>query len=749
MSLTLTPQSLQFIDGASGSTEQGTSIATDSAGNVYVCGYTNSTASGNFTFAGTVFQKPATLLEAIYIGKIDANGVPIWLVMLDGSTSFADRAQSISVDNNGNVYVTGSTSTSTGSTTAFTFGTCVLSGVPATATYSKPITSDRAIILLKLDTTGALQWLRTLDGSIREEGFSITADSSGSVYFTGYTNGTSAGNNIVYGTCLPSPTLATTVIYTKPATTLESVVIGNINLSTGALNWVRLLNGVESIAGERGTGIAFEYSYSGDIVVTGYTNATGTSIDFISCLTGGNSSTQTLTKPTTTGSALFLMRIDDNAGTIQWMTILDAAGDQRGVAVTVGYDTLGDPKVYVTGTATVAASPVFTMTYSTVLGNAPPTTIWNTPAISQTATMIARIDFGDVSSPSDGGTLEYLKFFDILNNPETPTAIAVKFDYPGSEVYVSGYSTSGGGSVDFGTAAISPAPATTVTYPVPVLNSDNGFLLKLDESLNYLESKWIDGGNNYFLNNVSVDQQDNVYVIGYTDTIAAGPVNFGDVVFQKPLTTNISAFVVKLKNLSSSSLSAICYAKGTLIGTDRGFVPIEDIRLSDKLRTYDCIKETTFKPVGGIPFKTLTRVEDTRFKNRFANIKFIGHFTVNFMHEKTAPIRITAGALGPSKPERDLLVSPNHSMLIGNRLIFAKNLVNGSTIYQDMSFKKIEYYHILSDDHYLINANGAMSETLGTEELKLFETMIYAQSNVYKPLASENKIHLQNVEMAF
>jgi hypothetical protein len=191
--------------------------------------------------------------------------------------------------------------------------------------------------------------------------------------------------------------------------------------------------------------------------------------------------------------------------------------------------------------------------------------------------------------------------------------------------------------------------------------------------------------------------------------------------------------------------AAVCYARGTLIGTDRGMIPIEEIRLSDKLRTYDCIKETTFKPVGGIPFKTLTRVEDTRFKNRFANIKFIGNFSVNRMNEMTAPIRITKNALGHLKPEIDLLVSPNHSMLIGDRLIFAKNLVNGSTIYQDMSFETIEYYHILSDDHYIINANGAMSETLGTEELKLFETMIYAQSQVYKPLALDNKFHLQDI----
>jgi hypothetical protein len=169
-------------------------------------------------------------------------------------------------------------------------------------------------------------------------------------------------------------------------------------------------------------------------------------------------------------------------------------------------------------------------------------------------------------------------------------------------------------------------------------------------------------------------------------------------------------------------------------------VPIEDLLMSDKLRTYDRIEESMFKPVHGVPVKTLRRVKDTRFKNRFAAIKFIGKFTVTIMNEKTAPIRITAGALGDSKPERDLLVSPNHSMLIGNRLIFAKFLVNGSTIYQDMSFNKIEYFHVLSDDHYIINANGSLSETLGSEELGLFHSLYSCSDKIENIVIKDNGI---------
>ncbi len=188
-------------------------------------------------------------------------------------------------------------------------------------------------------------------------------------------------------------------------------------------------------------------------------------------------------------------------------------------------------------------------------------------------------------------------------------------------------------------------------------------------------------------------------------------------------------------------IDPVCYARGTLIGTSRGWVPIENLLMSDNLRTYDRIKESIITPVLGNPVKSIARVRDTRYKNRFAGIKFIGKFTVNKMNEHTAPIRITAGALGENKPEIDLLVSPNHSVLVRNRFIFAKNLVNGSTIYQDMSFNKIEYFHVLSDDHYVINANGVLSETLGSEEMFIFENMM----NSDQPLPTETKYQLQDI----
>ena len=85
---------------------------------------------------------------------------------------------------------------------------------------------------------------------------------------------------------------------------------------------------------------------------------------------------------------------------------------------------------------------------------------------------------------------------------------------------------------------------------------------------------------------------------------------------------------------------------------------------------------------------------------------------------KVAPIVIKAGALDN---DRDLRVSPLHRMLISDwraELMFgeqevlaaAKHLVNGDTIYVEEGLE-VEYFHMLFDQHEIVTANGAPSES--------------------------------------
>ncbi|WP_169308794.1 Hint domain-containing protein [Paracoccus gahaiensis] len=151
-----------------------------------------------------------------------------------------------------------------------------------------------------------------------------------------------------------------------------------------------------------------------------------------------------------------------------------------------------------------------------------------------------------------------------------------------------------------------------------------------------------------------------------------------------------------------------CFAAGTRISTPRGQIEVQDLVQGDLVDTVD----DGAQPILWIGRRHLSATE-------LAALPHLG------------PIRIAAGALGTNLPLRDLIVSPQHRVLVKSRiarrmfdldevLVAAKHLVgvNGITLAQGLS--EVEYWHIMFDRHQVVHSEGAPTESLfvGPEAMK-------------------------------
>jgi len=136
------------------------------------------------------------------------------------------------------------------------------------------------------------------------------------------------------------------------------------------------------------------------------------------------------------------------------------------------------------------------------------------------------------------------------------------------------------------------------------------------------------------------------------------------------------------------TLHAICFMAGTMIRTPGGEVAVEALKRGDLVVTTDGI----VKPVAWLGRQTIHTV--------FAD------------PVRVWPIRIKAGAIAENVPSRDLMLSPDHAILIEGALIHAGALVNGVSIVRETTVPRVfTYYHVELDDHSLVLAENVPAET--------------------------------------
>ena len=270
-----------------GGDDMGYGIAADGSGNVYVTGSSyGSWGSPVRAFGGW---------EDAFVAKLDSAGSLVWNTFLGGEN--LDYSHGITVDGNGNVYVTGLSDSTWGSP-------------------MRAYTSGLDAFAAKLNaTTGALTWNAFLGGAGDDLGFGIAVDGSGNVYVTGYSTATWGGPARTY-------------------TSAEDAFAAKLN-SAGSLAWNTFLGGSSM---DKGTGIAVDGS--GNAYVTGYSTATWGSP--VSAFGGGSYDG-------------FADKLNASTGVLTWHTFLGGSGTDESLGIAVD----GSGNAYVTGYSTVTwGSPV-------------------------------------------------------------------------------------------------------------------------------------------------------------------------------------------------------------------------------------------------------------------------------------------------------------------------------------------------------------------------------------------------------
>lgn len=270
-------------------------IAVDKEGNVYVTGWS---------------WNDSTYFDYITI-KYNKLGHQQWAVLYNSITNSYDQARALTVDNSGNVYITGSSEGSGIITIKYSsagnqiwlanyfggigydieldkYNNVYLAGYTGSA-------GNHNYITIKYDSSGNLQWAKTYDGSGGDDVSQwMSLDSTGSVYVTGYSYGGAATRNDF-----------ATIKYN----------------SAGIQQWVARYNGpgsshdfVRNVALDR----------AGDVYITGYAYVpAGGTFDFAT------------------------VKYNGITGNQQWVVLYNGTGDSSDYGWALDVDSMNN--VYVTG----------------------------------------------------------------------------------------------------------------------------------------------------------------------------------------------------------------------------------------------------------------------------------------------------------------------------------------------------------------------------------------------------------------
>ncbi|MXV45015.1 hypothetical protein GS501_08180 [Saccharibacter sp. 17.LH.SD] len=131
----------------------------------------------------------------------------------------------------------------------------------------------------------------------------------------------------------------------------------------------------------------------------------------------------------------------------------------------------------------------------------------------------------------------------------------------------------------------------------------------------------------------------------------------------------------------------ICFLAGAEIKMSEGIKIIEEVTPGDMVVTY------------------------YRGKENFQKVISVSKAHVAVLTEDDQPVCLKAHSLADHVPYKDLFLTGEHCLYLEGVLIPARMLVNGQSIVRDHSLSGYDIYHIECEEHAVICANGAYTET--------------------------------------
>ncbi|NNF90841.1 MAG: Hint domain-containing protein [Boseongicola sp.] len=154
--------------------------------------------------------------------------------------------------------------------------------------------------------------------------------------------------------------------------------------------------------------------------------------------------------------------------------------------------------------------------------------------------------------------------------------------------------------------------------------------------------------------------------------------------------------------VSAQPAGVVCFTPGTRIGTPGGLRPVEHLAAGDRVMTADAgAREIVWIGARYIGMQELGDAPDL------------------------APVRLRQGALETEGSDGDLIVSPDHAMLVRGRdgdsevLVSARDLVDGKRVLREPAAQPITYIHLMLESHHLLVANGFETESFHPASARL------------------------------